>query len=95
MPQGINDPAGTTTQTGGGLELFAGGAVGMSFKVADSVRVMPEVDVMKPISWSGASAGTCGEYSCSPYPQNGVIWQLSLGFTTGIAGGSSGGDGFL
>ncbi len=88
VPQPVYAEGAVTT---GGLEVFAGAALGLSLKVANKVRVMPELDVMKPVAWTGQSPALCGEYSCAPYPTAGFIWQFSLGITTGLLGG----DGFL
>ena len=80
-----------TTSTHDGLELFAGGGVGMSFKVGPKVRVMPEFDVMKPALWTGLGGAECGSISCAPYPTDGLIYQISFGITTGLGGFDNGG----
>ena len=87
LPVAVYEPAnGSPTATTGGVELFAGGGLGVSFKAGARLRVMPEVDVMKPIAWTGAGTSTCGTDSCAPYPTSAVIYQFSVGIAMGLLG---------
>ena len=85
-------PQGTAARTTGGTELFMGGTLGVSFKVAKNVRLMPEIDVTRPISWSGLDSSQCGTASCAIIPTAGWIWQGSIGVALGNLTGTPGGD---
>jgi hypothetical protein len=90
MPQPVSQPGTSAPPTGtsGGFELFAGGTAGVSFRASRQIRVMPEIDLMVPMAWtgegSGSQVGQCGTVSCAPYPIGGFVWQFSVGITYGV-----------
>jgi hypothetical protein len=93
LSQAIYQPAaGSPSRTTGGTELFVGGTLGVSFKVAKNIRVMPEIDVTRPVGWSGLSASECGTSSCALIPTTAWIWQGSIGIALGNLTGTPGGD---
>jgi hypothetical protein len=85
-------PPESPARTTGGTELFVGGTLGVSFKVAKNVRIMPEIDVTRPVSWSGLPASECGTASCALIPTNAWIWQGSIGVALSNLTGTPGGD---
>jgi hypothetical protein len=93
LSQAVYQPApGGPTRTTGGTQLFVGGTLGVSFKVAKNVRLMPEIDVTRPVGWSGLSSSTCGTASCAIIPTTAWIWQGSIGIALGSLTGTPGGD---
>jgi hypothetical protein len=69
----------------GGVETFLGGSFGISFKTSHTLRVMPEIDVTAPVSWTGRGDTICtpGEGDCSPFNTSALIVQGGLAFTVG------------
>jgi len=69
----------------GGVQTFLGGSFGISFKTSHTLRVMPEIDVTAPVSWTGRSEAICtpGQGDCSPFSEHAVIIQGGLAFTVG------------
>jgi hypothetical protein len=93
LSQAVYQPApGAPAKTSGGTELFVGGTLGVSFKVAKNIRVMPEIDVTRPVSWSGLDSSQCGTSSCALLPTTAWIWQGSVGVALGNLTGLPGGD---
>jgi hypothetical protein len=73
-----------TSASASSVQLFLGGTVGVSFRIASSFRIMPELNLYVPVF--GASSDNPG--SISAFGNSGVIiFQGGLGF-------SFGGDGF-
>jgi hypothetical protein len=93
LSQAIYQPAPSSpAKTTGGTELFVGASLGVSFKVAKNVRIMPEIDVTRPINWSGLSTADCGTASCALIPTSAWIWQAAIGVALGNLTGTPGGD---
>jgi hypothetical protein len=93
LSQATFQPAPTSpAKTNGGTELFVGATLGVSFKVAKNVRIMPEIDVTRPVNWSGLSTADCGTASCAIIPSTAWIWQASIGVALGSLTGTPGGD---
>ncbi len=69
----------------GGVQTFLGGSLGISFKTSHTLRVMPEIDVTAPVSWTGRADAICtpGQGDCSPFTGRAVIIQGGLAFTVG------------
>jgi hypothetical protein len=75
------NPGGNPTT--GGVEIFAGGSVGLSIKTSHALRVMPEIDVTKPVAWTGRGDDECLAAACSPILKSAVVVQGGLAFVVG------------
>jgi hypothetical protein len=75
------NPGGNPTP--GGVEIFAGGSLGLSIKTSHALRVMPEIDVTKPVAWTGRGENECLAAACAPFLQSAVIVQGGLAFVLG------------
>ena len=63
--------------------MFLGGTLGVSFKVSESIRVLPEVGVTVPVLWTGDSEAICQAGACPPFVPGAIIAHAAIGLTFG------------
>ena len=74
--------AGADSANAGGNILFAGGSVGMAFKVLPKLRIMPDISVMAPVLLTGFANGMSATVSTSNFFA-GLVVQFGVGFLFG------------
>jgi hypothetical protein len=67
----------------GGLEVFGGGSVGISFRTVRAIRILPEVGVTVPLAWTGRSEDECLGAACAPVHTHAWIVDGALAVTFG------------
>lgn len=60
--------------------VFAGGSVGMAFKVSDGFRILPEISIAAPVWYAVTAGGTSSSDRIDP---RGAIVQGNIGFLMG------------
>lgn len=65
----------------GGVEVLGGGTLGISFKMMESVHVMPAFSFTAPVAWTGRDRETCAGAACAPIDARALVVQGGLGIS--------------